>query len=39
VHLFEEHVREDLPNGILGVDQVSIDDDSRKMLRSLGDVE
>jgi len=37
--IFKEHVREDLPNGILGVDQVSIDADSREMLRSLGYLE
>jgi len=37
--IFKEHVREDLPNGILGVDQVSIDDESREMLRSLGYLE
>jgi arylsulfatase A-like enzyme len=37
--IFAEHVREELPNGILGVSQVSIDDESREMLRSLGYLE
>jgi len=37
--IFQEHVREGLPNGILGVDQVSIDDESKEMLRSLGYLE
>ena len=37
--VFEEHVREGLPTGILGVSQVSIDDESKEMLRSLGYLE
>ncbi len=37
--IFAEHVREELPNGILGVSEVSIDNESREMLRSLGYVE
>ena len=37
--VFGEHVRDELPNGILGVSQVSIDDESKEMLRSLGYLE
>ena len=37
--IFAEHVREELPNGILGISQVSIDAESREMLRSLGYLE
>jgi choline-sulfatase len=34
--IFENHLREDLPKGILGVEDVEIDDESMQMLRSLG---